>query len=71
MNLITNFKLNFIKKNYIENQCFYSNTCYACQRIEDAKTILQRLKRVKNTIKHKGCHKSARIEKMLKNSLFV
>ena len=49
----------------------FSNTCYACQRIEEAKTILQRLKRVKNTIKHKGCQKSARIEKMLKNARFV
>ena len=39
------------------------------------KTILQRKKikrliRVKNTIKHKGCQKSARIKKMLKNARF-
>ena len=30
----------------------------------------KRIKRVKDIIKHKGCQKSARIKKMLKNARF-
>ena len=32
------------------------------------KKRLKRLKRVKDTIKHKGCQKSVRIKKILKNA---
>ena len=35
------------------------------------KKILKRLKRVKDIIKHKGCQKSARVKKMLKNARFM
>ena len=53
-----------------------SSTCYVCRRIEESKEDLtkkrlKRLKRVKDIIKHKGCQKSARIKKMLKNSHFA
>jgi hypothetical protein len=35
------------------------------------KKILKRLERVKDIIKHKGCQKSARVKKMLKNARFM
>ena len=36
----------------------------------NAGRISKRIKRVKDIIKHKGCQKSARIKKMLKNIRF-
>jgi len=49
--------------------------CYVCKRIEESKDDftkkrIKKLKRVKDIIKHKGCQKSARIKKMLKNARF-
>ena len=46
---------------------------YNCKGIEESeddftKKRIKRLKRVKDIIKHKGCQKSARIKKMLKNA---
>jgi len=46
------------------------------KRIEESKDDfskkrLKRLKRVEDIIKPKGCQKSARIEKMLKNARFA
>ena len=66
------FKQNLIEDFYQQYQFFNSNICYVCKRIEESKDIftkkrLKRLKRVKDKIKHKGCRKSAQIEKMLKN----
>ena len=74
-NLISNFKQNLIEDFYKYNQSFNSNTCYVCKRIEESKDDftkkrLKRLKRVKDIIKHKGCQKSARIKKILKNARF-
>ena len=48
---------------------------YNCKGIEESeddftKKRIKRLKRVKDIIKHKGCQKSARIKKMLKNAHF-
>ena len=60
INLISNFKQDFIEDFYQQNQCFYSNTCYVCKRIEEskddfAKKRLKRLIREEDIIKHKGC----------------
>ena len=76
INLISNFKQNLIEDFYQQNKCSNSNTCYVCKRIEESKDDftkkkLKRLKRVKDIIKHKGCQKSARIKKMLKNARFA
>ena len=76
INLISNFKQNLIEDFYQQNKCFNSITCYVCKRIEESKDDftkkrLKRLKRVKDIIKHKGCQKSARIKKMLKNARFA
>ena len=71
INLISNLKQNLIENFYQQNKCFNSNTCYVCKRIDDfTKKKIKRLKRVKYTIKHKGCQKTARIKKMLKNARF-
>ena len=75
INLISNFKQNLIEDFYQQNQCFNSNTCYVSKRIEEikddfTKKRIKRLKRVKDIIKHKGCQKSARIKKMLRNTRF-
>ena len=76
INLISNFEQNLIEDFYQQNKCFNSNTCYVCKRIEETKDDftkkrIKRLIRVKNIIKHKGCQKSARIKKMLKNARFL
>ena len=73
--LISNFKQNLIEDFYQQNKCINCNTCYVCKRIEETKDDftkkrIKRLKRVKDIIKQKGCQKSARIKKMLKNSRF-
>ena len=75
INLVSNFKQNLIEDFYQQNKCVNSNTCYVCKRIEETKDDftkkrIKRLKRVKDKIKHKGCQKSARIKKMLKNARF-
>ena len=75
INLISNFKQNLIKIFYRQNKCINSNTCYVCKRFEESKDDftkkrIKRLKRINDIIKHKGCQKSARIKKMLKNSRF-
>ena len=75
LSFISNFKQNLIGRFYQQNQCFNPNTCHVCKRIEESKDDftkkrLRRLKRVRNIIKHKGCQKTARIKKMLKNARF-
>ena len=52
IHLILNFKQNLIEDFYQQNQCFNSNTCYVCKRIEESrddftKKRLKRLKRKK------------------------
>ena len=49
---------------------------YVCKKIEESKDDftkkrIKRLKRVKDTIKHKGNQQSARIKKMPKNAHFT
>jgi len=75
INLILNFKQNLVEDYYQQNKCINSNTCHVYKRIEETKDDftkkrLKRVKRVKYIIKHKGCQKSARIKKMLKNAHF-
>ena len=75
INLILNFKQNLVEDYYQQNKCINFNTCHVYKRIEETKDDftkkrLKRVKRVKYIIKHKGCQKSARIKKMLKNAHF-
>jgi len=73
INLISSFKQNLIEDLYHQNKYINSSACYVCKRIEERKDdfIKKRLKRVKDIIKHKGCQRSARIKKMLKNFHFA
>ena len=73
INLILNFKQNLIEDFYQQKKCFNLSHAMFAKESKKPKMTLQkkkkrRLKRVKDLIKNKGCQKSARIKKMLKNA---